>query len=621
MGIEPPVLEHFSQRRHEMRRTAEAKGISLASKRGWEAAALANRERKQFSLETHTWREEVRSRAAEQGLDAGRIQELLDEGRERIERGLARANVMDDRAIGDLLAGPVGLTERANTFDDLPVLQGLASATPSGARVADVRAQATRFTERADIIPTQSGAMTTAELIGCERRLVAAAIERGGEGTPAVEWGTIEETIATADRALTDEQRQAVRAVLSNTDGVNVICALAGTGKTYTAGVLRACYERAGYTVIGAAPTGRAARELAEDAGIAARTLDRLLLEVAQNPEALPEGGVLIIDEAGMAPTRLTARLLDAARQAQVKVIAIGDPGQLSSVQAGGWLAAVGDKLGTVRLNEVIRQRDPAERAALASLHDRRPEKYLQWAQREGRILTATSPKSGLRDAITQWREASDRLGVAQAVMVVRDNELRETLNEAARTIQRERGLLGDERTYDTIDLSPGDRVICRNNDGQLDVDNGTRGTVLAVDEHAVTISTDAGAVRELPSDYVKEHVELAYTLTGHGVQGGTVEHAIVLAAPHDLTAGWSYTALSRARGKSTLLIYDERYEDARAELAPRSSTSRQYARGARSRKRHAECASATTKTSRSSSSHPRTWSTAPTPPTECLAP
>ncbi len=189
---------------------------------------------------------------------------------------------------------------------------------------------------------------------------------------------------------------------------MSVIQALAGTGKTYTAGVLRAGYERAGYEVIGAAPTGRAARELAEDAGIAARTLDRLLLEVEQDPGALPEGGVLILDEAGMAPTRLTARLLDAARQSHVKVIAIGDPGQLSSVQAGGWLAAVGDKLGTVRLNEVIRQRDPDERAALASLHDRRPEKYLEWAGREGRILTATSPESGVRDAVAQWREASD---------------------------------------------------------------------------------------------------------------------------------------------------------------------------------------------------------------------
>ena len=44
------------------------------------------------------------------------------------------------------------------------------------------------------------------------------------------------------------------------------------------------------------------------------------------------------------------------------------------------------------------------------------------------------------------------------------------------------------------------------------------------------------------------EHVEHAYCLTGHGMQGGTVEHATVVATPRALTRGWSYTALSRAR-------------------------------------------------------------------------
>ena len=40
--------------------------------------------------------------------------------------------------------------------------------------------------------------------------------------------------------------------------GVDVVEALAGTGKTYTAGVLRAVYEDAGYPVIGVAPTDAA---------------------------------------------------------------------------------------------------------------------------------------------------------------------------------------------------------------------------------------------------------------------------------------------------------------------------------------------------------------------------
>jgi len=58
-----------------------------------------------------------------------------------------------------------------------------------------------------------------------------------------------------------------------------------------------------------------------------------------------------------MAATRPSARLLEAVQHAGVKTIAIGDPGQLASVQAGGWLGVVGRALGAQRLMEVMRQR------------------------------------------------------------------------------------------------------------------------------------------------------------------------------------------------------------------------------------------------------------------------
>ena len=93
--------------------------------------------------------------------------------------------------------------------------------------------------------------------------------------------------------------------------------------------------------------------------------------------------------------------------------------------------------------------------------------------------------------------------------------------------------------------VAVGERVICRRNDRVVDVDNGTRGTVRAADAGRVVIETDAGTIRSLPAAYVAQHVEYAYALTAHGMQGGTVERAFVLAAPHELTKGWSYTALS----------------------------------------------------------------------------
>ncbi len=556
-----------------MQREAEAGGIGLGSKAAAEHAALATRERKQYGLETHTWREEVRARAGELGLGAEELAELLRSGSERIMDGLATHEGVDERAFGDALAGAEGLTERANTFDERPVLQEFAIAARHGALVADVRAQAKRFGERTDIIPTASGEMTTAELVGCERDLIAAAIGRAGEQTAILDGELTERAIARADRPLNPEQAAAVRAVAGSGQGVSVIQALAGTGKTYIAGVLAEAYASAGYEVLGVAPTGRGVRELTEEAGIPARTLDRLLLDLQELGEELPQRSVIVLDEAGMAATRRSARLLKAAEQAGAKAIAIGDPGQLASVQAGGWLGAVGRALGALRLTEVMRQRDPAERRALGALHERHPRAYLEWADQTGRIQTFASPDEVSAAAIEEWTRASANVGPAQAVMIARDNETREELNQAARAVRHDLGALGEDHAYGELRLAVGDRVICRHNDRALDVDNGMRGTVRHQDPNRLVIDTDSGLVRELTASYAAEHLEHAYALTGHGMQGGTVETATVIASPRDLTAGWSYTALSRARGHTRLFIHEDEHEHKRSEFAPTDNT------------------------------------------------
>jgi conjugative relaxase-like TrwC/TraI family protein len=401
-GVKRPVLEHFSKRRHEMLREAREGGIGLGSKAAAESAALATRDRKRYGIETHTWREEVRARAGELGLGSQELAELFREEGERPVGDLLERGQAGEWSLGDHLAGAEGLTARSNTFDERAVLQEFTAAAREGALVSDVRGRAGRFADRADVFTTSRGEMTTGELVDCERRLISAAVGRAGEGTGIVDASLCERVIARAERPLTVEQAMAVRATVSAGDGVTVIQALAGTGKTYTAGVLREVYERAGYEVLGVAPTGRAARELTEMAGVPARTLDGLLFDLEQLGDELPRGCVLILDEAGMAGTRPSARVLEAAEHAGAKVIAIGDPGQLASVQAGGWLGAVGRELGALRLTEVMRQRDPAERRALAALHERLPQHYLDWAERAGRIDTFSDPAGAYEQALVE---------------------------------------------------------------------------------------------------------------------------------------------------------------------------------------------------------------------------
>jgi hypothetical protein len=127
-GVMCRVIEHFSKRRGEMLREAQEGGIGLATKAAAESAALATRDRKRYGVETHTWREEIRSRAGELGLGTEELTELFREGWQRPAGGLVERGKQTEQSLGDRLAGPEGLTAQGNTFDERAVLQEFAAA-------------------------------------------------------------------------------------------------------------------------------------------------------------------------------------------------------------------------------------------------------------------------------------------------------------------------------------------------------------------------------------------------------------------------------------------------------------------------------------------------------------
>ena len=76
------------------------------------------------------------------------------------------------------------------------MLRAYAQAAGQGATVARLRARAAEFANRGDVLATQRGEMTTAELVGVERALIAAAQGRAGEGTGRVDKRTLVEALA-----------------------------------------------------------------------------------------------------------------------------------------------------------------------------------------------------------------------------------------------------------------------------------------------------------------------------------------------------------------------------------------------------------------------------------------
>ena len=575
--VAPEVLREFSTRRRqieERERELAASGVDVR-RAGREAIAHDTRERKRYGIDTARWQEVVRARAAEHGLGARELQALV--------RGPARAPERPNaQFVSAQLAGAAGLTERQNTFARREAVMAWAAAHGQGAPAETVERAAAEFLTRADVqrAPDATEARyTTSDLLAHEEVIVRRAQARRSEGSGWLHGALVEAVLENVPFAPTAEQAAVIRGLTSTGRGVESVEALAGTGKTFTAGLLARAYSAGGYRVLGTAPTARAVRELKEKAGIThASTLTRLSVDLDADPNGFgAEAAVLILDEAGMASTRETARVLEHAAMARVKVIAIGDSGQLSSVQAGGWLGSLTRRLGCYELREVMRQRDPRERALLAHVHRGDPGDYLTDKAARGQLHIFSGDRetalAAEKAAIAVWRDRQAASPSGQAVLIARDNARRARLNTLARAELQHQGRLGESVLIAGQEFAVGDRVIARHNDRRREVDNGMRGTILAVDpnEKELLIRTDGDADRALDAAYVAEHLEHAYALTAHTIQGGTVDWAGVVGHPDDFTRNWSYTALSRARDATELFLIDTPTEHQldRTEIAP----------------------------------------------------
>ena len=129
---------------------------------------------------------------------------------------------------------------------------------------------------------------------------------------------------------------------------LGIIVGHAETGKSALLGVAREAWEDAGYEVRGVAVSGIAAGGLESGSGIASRTIASLEHGWEQGRDMLTDRDVLVIDEAGMVGTRQLERVLPHAARARAKVVLVGDPQQLQSIEAGAAFRSLHERHGGV---------------------------------------------------------------------------------------------------------------------------------------------------------------------------------------------------------------------------------------------------------------------------------
>ncbi|MCT4356164.1 ATP-dependent RecD-like DNA helicase [Streptomyces sp. Je 1-79] len=372
-----------------------------------------------------------------------------------------------------------------------------------------------------------------------------------------------------ADRtgaSLAPEQEEAVRLAL--TRKVAVLTGGPGCGKSFTVRSIVELARAKRAKVVLAAPTGRAAKRLAELTGTEASTVHRLLElkpggDAAYDRDRPLDADLVVVDEASMLDLLLANKLVKAVAPG-AHLLLVGDVDQLPSVGAGevlGDLLAAGSPVPAVRLTRIFRQ-----------------------AQQSGVVTNAHRINAGLPPVTTglpdfflfveDETEDAARVAVEVAARRVpakfgldprRDVQVLAPMHRGPAGAGALNGLLQQAVTPARPDLPEkrfggrvfrvGDKVTqIRNNyeKGANGVFNGTVGVVTSLDtvEQRLTVRTDED--EEVGYDFDElDELAHAYAVTIHRSQGSEYP-AVVIPVTNSawmmLQRNLLYTAVTRAR-------------------------------------------------------------------------
>jgi conjugative relaxase-like TrwC/TraI family protein len=435
-GYSQEYLDASSPRSQQIREYMERNGVQ-----GHESAQIAahsTRDRKEIlspkeALDAHRRlaaqfgnQPETVVRAAQERLQ-NKVQPTIPDNRAQESLTFARDKNFEREAVID---------ERALMRDGLR--RGMGEVTYAQVRAnlnARLASGEFKVVERGKNTPARQ--FTTAKTIAAEQEIVRRVAEGQNQVEPVL---SRQQAIAVADEHthLNRAQKSVVEDVLSSSDHIQGLQGFAGSGKTASLSVVRSAAESRGYMVRGFAPTSRAARQLG-DAGVESETLQKFLAR-SVDPNAPAQRHFYFVDESSLASTNQMRDFL-ARLGPQDRVLLIGDIRQHQGVEAGRPFEQMQEAgMRTAKLDEIVRQKDPALKSAVEQLAKGDVSAALESLRRQGRIREIPDAQERIRAIAQGYVESPEK-----TLIVSPDNASRRALNVAVREELKAKGVLAPE--------------------------------------------------------------------------------------------------------------------------------------------------------------------------------
>ncbi|MBQ7776774.1 MAG: ATP-dependent RecD-like DNA helicase [Lachnospiraceae bacterium] len=391
---------------------------------------------------------------------------------------------------------------------------------------------------------------------------------------------------------LDELQRKAVTEAIQN--GLFILSGGPGTGKTTTINTIIRYFEREGYDIFLAAPTGRAAKRMTEATGFEARTIHRMLelngalsdenkrgLRFERNAENPLETDVIIIDEMSMVDLQLFQALLRAIAPG-TRLILVGDVDQLPSVGPGQILRDImnAGAFPMVVLQKIFRQAGESDIVVNAHHINRGEQISFDNKSKDFFLLERNDVNVIYKHMIQLIRDKLPKYVNAtpydiQVLTPMRKGSLGiETLNGILQEYLNpphpsKKEYISGENIY-----REGDKVMQIRNNYQLEwevvsrygipidkgmgVFNGDMGRILEIREASSELVVEYDEGRRVTYPFaLLEELELSYAITIHKSQGSEYPAVVMplLSGPRMLfNRNLLYTGVTRAKSCVTIL-------------------------------------------------------------------
>lgn len=390
---------------------------------------------------------------------------------------------------------------------------------------------------------------------------------------------------------------------MASREPVSIITGGPGTGKTTIIKCLIDIFEKSGKSVFLAAPTGRAAKRMAQTTERTAQTIHRMLeydftgedkYTFSRNDANPLECDVLVIDEMSMVDTLLMFYVVKAT-SSLTRIILVGDEDQLPSVGPGNVLhdLLVSEQIPFTRLVEIYRQDNDSTIVTNAHRINHGQMPIISSGKGDFFLMKRTNPQQIVDTLVdTVVRRLNDYYGFEplrdiQVLSPARKgvagvNNLNKVLQASLNPPSRDKA----EYAFRESVFREGDRVMQIKNNYTIEwetddthgvgVFNGDMGFIKAIDntDEFMLIELDDGKFIEYKFAWLDE-LELAYAATVHKSQGNQFPVVVMpLAGGSNMLFSRSllYTGITRAEklviliGREDILSYmvDNDYKSVR---------------------------------------------------------